>query len=162
MSCRRGCAALCAANPRATAAGPQQWCTPAAVPPAVAAAPRPPGVFCTCPRTPPPSLPNPCPSLPAPHAAAFGLSLFAKSSNQARTDLLVKGLPGLVVMLAGLVPTLGKYYPDEPADAFCASSGSGSGSGGAGGGSSNGGRGGVVAAAPGAPAPMAAVGSATK
>lgn len=30
---------------------------------------------------------------------AFGLSLFAKSSNAARADLLVKGLPGLVVML---------------------------------------------------------------
>ncbi|KAI8463201.1 MAG: chloroplast lycopene beta cyclase precursor [Monoraphidium minutum] len=44
---------------------------------------------------------------------AFGLSLFAKSSNQARTDLLVKGLPGLVGMLAGLVPTLGQYYKPE-------------------------------------------------
>lgn len=42
--------------------------------------------------------------------AGFGLSLFAKSSNQARLDLLAKGLPGLVVMLSGLVPTLGNYY----------------------------------------------------
>ena len=33
---------------------------------------------------------------------AFGLSLFAKSSNAARADLLVKGLPGLAVMLAQL------------------------------------------------------------
>ena len=33
---------------------------------------------------------------------AFGLSLFAKSSNAARADLLIKGLPGLVVMLAQL------------------------------------------------------------
>lgn len=40
----------------------------------------------------------------------FGLSLFAKSSNTARANLLSKGLPGLVVMLAGLVPTLGDYY----------------------------------------------------
>jgi lycopene beta-cyclase len=34
---------------------------------------------------------------------AFGLSLFAKSSNAARANLLAKGLPGLVVMLARLV-----------------------------------------------------------
>ncbi|KAI3438710.1 hypothetical protein D9Q98_001130 [Chlorella vulgaris] len=33
----------------------------------------------------------------------FGLSLFAKSSNAARANLLAKGLPGLVVMLARLV-----------------------------------------------------------
>lgn len=33
----------------------------------------------------------------------FGLSLFAKSSNAARANLLGKGLPGLVVMLARLV-----------------------------------------------------------
>lgn len=32
----------------------------------------------------------------------FGLSLFAKSSNAARANLLAKGLPGLVVMLAQL------------------------------------------------------------
>lgn len=32
----------------------------------------------------------------------FGLALFAKSSNAARADLLVKGLPGLVRMLARL------------------------------------------------------------
>lgn len=42
--------------------------------------------------------------------AAFGLSLFANASNQARLDLLVKGLPGLVVMLFELAPTLGDYY----------------------------------------------------
>jgi lycopene beta-cyclase len=40
----------------------------------------------------------------------FGLSLFTKASNEARLNLLAKGLPGLVVMLAGLVPTLGDYY----------------------------------------------------
>lgn len=40
----------------------------------------------------------------------FGLSLFVNASNQARGDLLVKGLPGLVVMLGSLVPTLGNYY----------------------------------------------------
>lgn len=36
----------------------------------------------------------------------FGLSLFAKSSNAARADLLQKGLPGLVVMLGRLAKTL--------------------------------------------------------
>lgn len=41
----------------------------------------------------------------------FGLSLFAKSSNEARLDLLVKGLPGLIVMLLGLTGTLG--YEDR-------------------------------------------------
>jgi lycopene beta-cyclase len=40
----------------------------------------------------------------------FGLSLFANSSNQARADLLVKGLPGLLAMLLELAPTLGDYY----------------------------------------------------
>eukprot|EP00879_Flechtneria_rotunda_P019312 GHRR01020282.1.p1 GENE.GHRR01020282.1~~GHRR01020282.1.p1 ORF type:complete len:228 (+),score=98.40 GHRR01020282.1:845-1528(+) len=40
----------------------------------------------------------------------FGLSLFAKSSNEARLDLLTKGLPGLITMLLQLVPTLGDYY----------------------------------------------------
>jgi len=40
----------------------------------------------------------------------FGLSLFAKSTNTARLNLLVKGLPGLAVMLAGLVRTIG-YQP---------------------------------------------------
>lgn len=43
-------------------------------------------------------------------AAAFGLSLFANSSNQARADLLVKGLPGLLGMLLELAPTMGDYY----------------------------------------------------
>ena len=37
-----------------------------------------------------------------PQLIGFGLSLFAKSSNAARADLLIKGLPGLVVMLARL------------------------------------------------------------
>ena len=37
----------------------------------------------------------------------FGLSLFAKSSNEARLSLLVKGLPGLVGMLFGLLKTIG-------------------------------------------------------
>jgi lycopene beta-cyclase len=41
---------------------------------------------------------------------AFGLSLFANSSNQSRLDLLVKGLPGLMKMLLELAPTLGDYY----------------------------------------------------
>eukprot|EP00878_Enallax_costatus_P018860 GHUV01019880.1.p1 GENE.GHUV01019880.1~~GHUV01019880.1.p1 ORF type:complete len:433 (+),score=152.84 GHUV01019880.1:416-1714(+) len=41
---------------------------------------------------------------------SFGLSLFANSSNQARLDLLVKGLPGLLAMLLELAPTLGDYY----------------------------------------------------
>jgi len=40
----------------------------------------------------------------------FGLSLFAKLTNTARLNLLVKGLPGLAVMLAGLVRTIG-YQP---------------------------------------------------
>lgn len=41
----------------------------------------------------------------------FGLSLFAKSSNEARLNLLVKGLPGLMGMLAGLTRTIG--YEDR-------------------------------------------------
>ena len=41
----------------------------------------------------------------------FGLSLFAKSSNEARLNLLVKGLPGLIGMLAGLTRTIG--YEDR-------------------------------------------------
>jgi hypothetical protein len=45
-----------------------------------------------------------------PVTAAFGLSLFANSSNQARLDLLVKGLPGLLGMLLELAPTVGDYY----------------------------------------------------
>ena len=40
----------------------------------------------------------------------FGLSLFVKSSNTARLNLLRKGLPGLVAMLAGLSRTIG-YQP---------------------------------------------------
>ena len=41
----------------------------------------------------------------------FGLSLFAKSSNEARLNLLVKGLPGLAGMLFGLLRTIG--YEDR-------------------------------------------------
>jgi lycopene beta-cyclase len=37
----------------------------------------------------------------------FGLSLFAKSTNAARADLLVKGVPGLAAMLVGLARTVG-------------------------------------------------------
>lgn len=36
----------------------------------------------------------------------FGLSLFAKSSNAARLNLLQKGLPGLIVMLGRLLKTI--------------------------------------------------------
>ena len=36
----------------------------------------------------------------------FGLSLFVHSSNEARIDLLQKGLPGLVRMLSRLAKTL--------------------------------------------------------
>ncbi|GFR49762.1 hypothetical protein Agub_g11924 [Astrephomene gubernaculifera] len=43
---------------------------------------------------------------------AFGLSLFLRSSNAARSSLLRLGVPGLLVMLAGLLPTLAAdYYP---------------------------------------------------
>ena len=42
-----------------------------------------------------------------PQLIAFGLSLFAKSTNATRANLLVKGLPGLVVMLARLSLTAG-------------------------------------------------------
>ena len=41
----------------------------------------------------------------------FGLSLFAKSSNEARANLLLKGLPGLLGMLLGLLRTVG--YQDR-------------------------------------------------
>jgi lycopene beta-cyclase len=37
-----------------------------------------------------------------PELIGFGLALFAKSSNAARANLLGKGLPGLVAMLARL------------------------------------------------------------
>ena len=42
-----------------------------------------------------------------PQLIGFGLSLFAKSTNAARLNLLVKGLPGLLVMLARLTGTVG-------------------------------------------------------
>jgi hypothetical protein len=63
----------------------------------------------------------------------------------------MKGLPGLVGMLAGLVPTLGSYYKTEAADVFAppAARGGDGGGGGRGGGSGGGGAGsgGAVAAA---------------
>jgi lycopene beta-cyclase len=46
---------------------------------------------------------------------AFGLALFARSSNAARADLLVKGLPGLVRMLAELATGLREPEPKRPA-----------------------------------------------
>ncbi|KXZ48879.1 hypothetical protein GPECTOR_24g168 [Gonium pectorale] len=42
----------------------------------------------------------------------FGLSLFVKSNNAARASLLARGIPGLIAMLGGLLPTLGDYYGD--------------------------------------------------
>jgi len=42
-----------------------------------------------------------------PQLIAFGLSLFANSTNATRANLLVKGLPGLVVMLGRLLLTTG-------------------------------------------------------
>ena len=45
-----------------------------------------------------------------PQLIAFGLSLFANSNNATRLNLLVKGLPGLVVMLARLLMTTGYNY----------------------------------------------------
>ncbi|KAG2430978.1 hypothetical protein HYH02_013511 [Chlamydomonas schloesseri] len=51
--------------------------------------------------------------LSLPQLIVFGLTLFWKSSNQARMSLLQLGIPGLVVMLGGLAPTLNaQYYPD--------------------------------------------------
>lgn len=48
-----------------------------------------------------------------PQLIAFGLALFAKSTNATRLNLLVKGLPGLVVMLARLSMTIGYNYRIE-------------------------------------------------
>ena len=45
-----------------------------------------------------------------PQLIGFGLSLFAHASNAARANLLVKGIPGLVVMLARLAQTI-NYGP---------------------------------------------------
>ncbi len=44
--------------------------------------------------------------LSLPELVGFGLSLFARSTNAARADLVVKGLPGLAVMLTRLAKTL--------------------------------------------------------
>jgi hypothetical protein len=93
------------------------------------------------------------PPRPAPRPAAFGLSLFAKSSNQARADLLLKGLPGLVGMLVGLAPTLGQYYKPEPDVGFGSSAGGG---GSSASGSSGGSEGGNGVAAAAVAEPMAA------
>jgi len=46
---------------------------------------------------------------------AFGLALFARSSNSARADLLVKGLPGLVRMLGELASGLAEGEPRREA-----------------------------------------------
>ncbi|GBF92105.1 lycopene beta cyclase [Raphidocelis subcapitata] len=92
---------------------------------------------------------------------AFGLSLFAKSSNQARSDLLIKGLPGLFGMLAGLLPTLGQYYPPEPASAFGGGAGGGAASGSGGdGGDGGGGAGGGGGGGNGVPSAAAAAAAA--
>lgn len=48
-----------------------------------------------------------------PQLIAFGLALFAKSTNATRLNLLVKGLPGLVVMLGRLLMTTGYNYRIE-------------------------------------------------
>lgn len=45
-----------------------------------------------------------------PQLIAFGLALFAKSTNATRANLLVKGLPGLIIMLARLLGTAGYNY----------------------------------------------------
>ncbi|GIL80240.1 hypothetical protein Vretimale_17433 [Volvox reticuliferus] len=47
-----------------------------------------------------------------PQLIVFGLSLFYKSSNAARSSLLVRGVPGVFSMLIELVPTMRFYYPD--------------------------------------------------
>lgn len=47
-------------------------------------------------------------TLTFPQLIGFGLALFARSSNAARADLLVKGVPGLATMLVGLARTAGK------------------------------------------------------
>ncbi|MEW5318362.1 MAG: hypothetical protein WDW38_009587 [Sanguina aurantia] len=40
----------------------------------------------------------------------FGIALFLNASNSARANLLVQGVPGLIAMLAGLLPTLRDDY----------------------------------------------------
>jgi hypothetical protein len=72
------------------------------------AAPVPSLAACCCARPTHPTCP-PC-RLTFLQLIGFGLSLFTKASNEARLNLLAKGLPGLVVMLGLLVPTLGDYY----------------------------------------------------
>jgi hypothetical protein len=42
-----------------------------------------------------------------PQLIAFGLSLFANSTNATRVNLVVKGLPGLLVMMVRLSLTAG-------------------------------------------------------
>lgn len=41
----------------------------------------------------------------------FGVALFFNASNEARGNLLVQGVPGLIKMLLQLAPTLTTYYP---------------------------------------------------
>lgn len=48
--------------------------------------------------------------LSLPQLIAFGLALFANSTNATRLNLLVKGLPGLIVMLGRLLLTTGYNY----------------------------------------------------
>ena len=50
-----------------------------------------------------------------PQLIGFGVALFAHASNAARANLLVKGIPGLAVMLARLAQTL-NYGPKSRAD----------------------------------------------
>ncbi|GLI71151.1 hypothetical protein VaNZ11_016251 [Volvox africanus] len=47
-----------------------------------------------------------------PQLIVFGLSLFLKASNNARSTLLVRGVPGVLSMLVDLASTLKGYYPD--------------------------------------------------
>ena len=50
-----------------------------------------------------------------PQLIGFGVSLFAHASNAARANLLVKGVPGLLVMLTRLAQTI-NYGPKNRAD----------------------------------------------
>lgn len=50
-----------------------------------------------------------------PQLIGFGVSLFVHASNAARANLLVKGIPGLFVMLTRLAQTI-NYGPKNRAD----------------------------------------------
>ena len=54
--------------------------------------------------------------LTLPQLIGFGLSLFTNASNAARANLLVKGIPGLAIMLARLAQTW-NYGPQNRSDA---------------------------------------------